>query len=90
MAIKEFKGKEGTYGDSRSEKKSFDPMSIDGMTPRCVCGYELIKETEDTFRCAGGGHRYRMSEGEVEFDKFGNVLLKMPEDNKNGKSNKKA
>lgn len=52
----------------------------------CCCGYELIKESDGTFRCTGGNHRYLISEGEVCFDKFGNTLLKLPqgENNKNG------
>ena len=62
-----------------SESGVFNPMSYDGITPRCVCGYELVKEDEKTFRCTGGNHRYNMKEGSVTLDKFGNILLKIPE-----------
>lgn len=67
----------------------FDPMSLDGITPRCVCGFELIKEDEDTFRCTGGNHRYRMSEGQIALDKFGNLQLVLPNSNENKKKDKK-
>lgn len=67
-------------------KGFFDPMTAKpnngtpvGIKPVCCCGYELIKESEDTFRCTGGNHRYRMSEGEVVYDKFGTPLIKLPE-----------
>ena len=50
----------------------------DGVTPRCICGYTLHKESEDTSRCAGGNHRYTVSEGTLFFDKFGNVFIKSP------------
>jgi len=64
----------------------FDPMTGEpedgtavGIKPVCCCGYELVKEDNDVWRCIGGNHRYRMSEGEVAFDKFGQPLIKMPE-----------
>jgi hypothetical protein len=81
-----------------NDNESFDPFSIDrdengnkvkpGITPRCICGFELIKESEDTWRCVGGSHRYRISEGECSFDKFGNLLLKIPKDSNNTKGGK--
>ena len=50
----------------------------DGVTPRCICGYTLHKESEDTWRCAGGNHRYTVKEGTLFIDKFGNVWIKSP------------
>lgn len=50
----------------------------DGKTPRCICGYELKKESEDTFRCTGGNHRYTIKAGSLFIDKFGNVFIKSP------------
>lgn len=47
----------------------------------CCCGFELIKEAGNTYRCTGGRHRYNFEEGQVMVDKFGNVLLRMPENN---------
>jgi hypothetical protein len=44
----------------------------------CCCGYELIKESETTWRCSGGSHRYNMQAGDVVKDKFGNFLFKVP------------
>lgn len=47
----------------------------------CCCGFELIKEADNTYRCTGGHHRYNFQEGQVTIDKFGNVMLRTPEDN---------
>ena len=56
-----------------------------GIKMVCCCGYELLKESDDTFRCSGGNHRYKVNMGDVFYDKFGNLLFKKPiEDNKNG------
>lgn len=63
----------------------FDPLGQDGEVLRCCCGYELIKEDEDTYRCTGGSHRYRISEEEVHLDVYGNVMLKKPVAKKDGK-----
>ena len=41
----------------------------------CCCGYELVKESEDTYRCTGGNHRYNFNDDDVMIDKFGNVLI---------------
>jgi len=53
-----------------------------GKIPVCVCGYELLKESENTFKCAGGNHRYIMELGDIIKDKFGGIWLKKPEENK--------
>ena len=57
----------------------FDPIAEDGKSMRCVCGYELIKADGDTYKCSGGNHTYRINEGDGMLDKFGNLLLKIPE-----------
>lgn len=72
------------YNDNKNGK-SFDPMSYNGKDLRCCCGYELIKEDENTYHCTGGSHKYNINEGDIELDKFGNILLKIPE---NFKANK--
>ncbi len=87
------------HGLDESGGQFFDPMAVtrDNLgrpsvgVPRCCCGFELIKESEDTWRCTGGNHRYRMREGEVMVDKFGTILLKVPVDSKdvNKKGGKK-
>lgn len=56
----------------------FDPMAVDGITPKCCCGYELIKGDDDYYRCSGGNHTYRVSDGDVLVDKFGNIQLRTP------------
>ena len=68
----------------------FNPYEKDGIKPRCICGYELFKESNDTWRCSGGNHRYFISQGDVLYDKYGNVLLKkpLPNDEKNKEQNK--
>jgi len=43
---------------------------------RCCCGYELIKQDENTYRCTGGNHVYALDEGDITRDKFGNVFLR--------------
>lgn len=70
------------------EKDFFDPnYSGDGVL-KCCCGYELIKESEDTYRCAGGNHRYHISEGDVIMDKFGRIMIKLKGDQGNNKNEK--
>lgn len=66
----------------------FNPLAADGVRPICICGFELIKEDNDVFRCTGGSHRYRMSEGEVTYDKYGMPLMKIPKEEENGKEKK--
>ena len=44
----------------------------------CVCGYELIKADENIWKCTGGSHEYSLSNGDVMYDKFGNLLLRVP------------
>ena len=78
-----------------NEREDFyDPYCQENGKLICCCGFELVKESEDTYRCTGGNHRYVISEGDVIMDKFGNIMLKLKEDpNKNGKtkiSKKKA
>ena len=41
----------------------------------CCCGFELTKESEDTYRCSGGNHRYNFNDDDVMVDKFGNILM---------------
>lgn len=65
----------------------FDPNYMEDGVLRCCCGYELKKESEDTYRCTGGNHRYIISDGDVTTDKFGNILIKLKQENE--KSNPK-
>ena len=51
------------------------PLSKNGKLC-CCCGFELIKQDEDSFRCTGGNHIYRFSAGSIVLDKFGNYLIK--------------
>ena len=61
----------------------FDPNYGEDGILRCCCGFELIKESEDTYRCIGGNHRYRFSDGSVIIDKFGNVMIKLTQEEEN-------
>lgn len=69
------------YNETSDDKDAggmfFNPESEDGVL-RCCCGFELVQESEDTYRCIGGNHRYMISKGEVIIDKFGRIMLKMP------------
>lgn len=61
----------------RSEEDTFNQSSVNSTGAMvCCCGFELIKQDEDTYRCSGGNHVYRFSEGSAMKDKFGNLLLK--------------
>ena len=66
---------------SSQGRNYFDPMSIDGITLRCCCGYELTKGDDENYLCAGGHHTYRVSDGDVFIDKFGNIQLRTPAEN---------
>lgn len=70
--------KNGRRGNSGVN--SFDPLSHDGIVPRCICGYVLHKSDENIWTCDGGNHRYRMEDGTMEMDKFGRVVLAIPDD----------
>lgn len=59
----------------------FDPNCEDGKM-RCCCGFELTLESKDTWRCGGGNHRYRVQDGTATLDKFGNLMLAEPEEEK--------
>ena len=74
--MKEIKPDKGFLKD---HDRFFDTMKLGRGYATCCCGYELIKESEDTYRCTGGNHRYHVSQGEVVFDKYGGILLKKPE-----------
>lgn len=62
--------------DNKSNQEQYLPVQVSGGKMTCCCGYELIKYDEDTYRCTGGSHIYKLSEGDVIQDKFGNLLLK--------------
>ena len=65
-----------------NERKDwFDPNYGGDGVLRCCCGFELVKESEDTYRCTGGNHRYSISEEDVFIDKFGNVMIKLKQEN---------
>lgn len=64
---------------TNSMRISFDPLRNDGKTLVCCCGFELVKSDDDLYRCTGGSHTYRISEGDVEMDKFGNMLFRIPQ-----------
>lgn len=78
---------------SYSDKTHFDPYSQplhgdreapEGV-PVCVCGFELVPEDTNgkgiRMRCSGGNHVYNFDDPEaVVKDKFGSLMLKIPED----------
>jgi hypothetical protein len=67
-----------TPSDDDHGNKTYNPIRPDG-TWVCCCGYELIKDDDNLYRCTGGSHRYEIREGDVTRDKFGNVEFKLPE-----------
>lgn len=48
----------------------------------CICGYELVKQDENTFRCTGGNHVYELDRGDMIKDKFGNLMIRAPREKK--------
>ena len=44
---------------------------------RCSCGSKLVKMDEKTYKCPGGFPIYRVDEGDIVKDKFGNLLFRM-------------
>lgn len=69
------------FSESNTFEKEYLPCEEANGMMVCVCGYELLKEDEDTWRCSGGGHVYRLSDGSVTHDKFGNTYIKRRRDN---------
>ncbi len=64
----------------------FDPESYDDSgILKCCCGYELIKEDEDTYRCTGGSHRYRVSKEECFLGRDGQMMFKKPSEHNGDK-----
>ena len=55
----------------------------------CVAGFELLHQDEDSYRCSGGNHIYRISSGRVIFDKFGNLMLTGKPDGMNGEESRR-
>lgn len=73
--MKEFKP---TNSHAANKSSDFVPIyaSNVGSGMVCCCGYELLKESENTLRCSGGGHQYKLPDKSAfAYDKFGNVLL---------------
>ncbi len=64
-----------------------DPPSIDedyycmeeNGVLKCSCGKELIKIDEETWGCASGSIRYKLEDGDIVTDKFGNIMLRHKE-----------
>lgn len=83
-SIKPFTEADDWYAMLESGGAFFDPSNNRhtkvNKTMVCCCGYELIKESETTYRCTGGSHRYNLAEGDVIKDKTGKLLFRVPGD----------
>ena len=53
----------------------FPVIEKDGCM-RCSCGRELLRIDEDTYQCSYGYPTFRLSDGDVLIDKFGNIMLR--------------
>ena len=42
----------------------------------CPAGYVIRKCSDDTWRCEGGHHEYRLDEETIAYDKFGAIMIK--------------
>lgn len=75
--------------DENTTKKDYLPVHK-GKAGKmvCICDYELYKVDENTWKCAGGGHVYRLSEGDMIMDKFGNFMIRNPENDRATESKK--
>lgn len=67
---------------NKSEDEDADQYSLmeneDGVLC-CSCGRALIKLDEETYQCPGGYPTYRIADGSIIIDKFGNLMFKAEE-----------
>lgn len=70
-----------------SFKGYFSIVAPDG-TLKCSCGRQLIKLDDNTYKCSGGYPIYRFEQGEFFIDKFGNLMFKEKDHNKEKKNDK--
>ena len=65
----------------------FDPSGYDDSgVLKCCCGFPLYKEDENTWRCEGGNHRYRIDEDEMFLGVNGQLMFKKPSEHRGDKA----
>ena len=62
--------------DENERLGSYWPVVHSDGHVTCSCGRELLKLDEGTFKCSGGWPIYRLSEGDIIKDKFGNIMMR--------------
>ena len=62
------------YG--RNDCDGYFAIARDGMKLHCSCGRPLVKITETRWRCSAGWPEYDIAQGDMAFDKYGNIMLK--------------
>lgn len=68
--------KELTPTNNNNGEGAYWPVQHEGGRITCSCGRELEQVDETTYRCSAGWPYYRMEDGDIIKDKFGNLLLK--------------
>jgi len=58
------------------DAEQYHLVELKDGTLHCSCGSILIQMDETTYRCEGGYPTYSLANGEVMYDKFGNLMLK--------------
>lgn len=53
------------YKNEKAGKDETFPIRQKGGRLICICNYELLKQDENTYRCAGGSHTYHLDEGDI-------------------------
>lgn len=64
--------------NSNLEEKGWVLVEQDGVL-KCSCGRKLIQHDENTWSCSAGFPLYRLSDGDVRIDKYGNLYMKIME-----------
>ena len=60
----------------RSTVDEYKILAKNGEDIICPSGYTMTKQSDGIFRCEGGGHQYRIEEGEIILDKLGNYWVR--------------
>lgn len=77
MSEVKFQGHSGYDGSSSGIHYEYFLVMRDDGHMHCSCGRLLVKLEDHTYKCGGGYPIYRPSDGEVQIDKFGNLMIKV-------------
>lgn len=77
------------YKDTDSQDIEALPVTKDPISGKmvCCCNYELVKYDKNLWRCTGGSHMYYFDEENIEYDCFGNQIMRPASESDKEKSN---